>query len=284
VNPVELSLYTSDEEKAADFLRQKGVLMMFDVCPFCGSTMLGRVRRGKFKCYGCRKEWGQRKASILDGLKIPFTKFIMVVKLFELDTSVREASRQLGLAYNTVYSVFNIIRSSIVSIDADLSFLSFTHMANEPDFRLKNGEKAGKGATGKMLVFGILERGGKVRVELLKDIQVEKLLEMKIKKIKRGSLIYTDKFRNYSSLVMYGFYRKITDSDKRFSNSKVYIDDIEGFWSYAKEKLMKYHGFEPNRFPLYLKEMEFRYNNRQNDLYDKILQSLIKYHRVAYTD
>jgi len=35
---------------------------------------------------------------------------------------------------------------------------------------------------------------------------------------------------------------------------------LEGFWSFAKERLIKFHGVSPEKFPFYLKEMEFRYN------------------------
>jgi transposase len=55
----------------------------------------------------------------------------------------------------------------------------------------------GRGAAGKIPVFGIHECGGKVRVEAVRNVNGETLLEMAIKKVKRGSLIYTDKFRSY---------------------------------------------------------------------------------------
>jgi len=56
------------------------------------------------------------------------------------------------------------------------------------------------------------------------------------------------------------------DHKKKFSSGKVYINGVEGFWSYAKERLIKHHGVSKERFPLYLKEMEFRYNNRGKSL------------------
>ena len=60
---------------------------------------------------------------------------------------------------------------------------------------------------------------------------------------------------------MYGFRERI-DRSRRFANGKVYINGIEGFWSYAKERLLKYHGLSTQLFPLYLKKLEFRYNTR----------------------
>ena len=42
----------------------------------------------------------------------------------------------------------------------------------------------------------------------------------------------------------------------------VYINGIEGFWSFAKENMAKHH-----KFLLYIKEMEWRYNNRDEDTF-----------------
>ena len=64
----------------------------------------------------------------------------------------------------------------------------------------------------------------------------------------------------------------------------VYINGIEGFWSFAKERLMKYHGVNPAKFPLYLKELEFRYNHRDRDLFADLLQVLVGYNSVACTE
>jgi hypothetical protein len=59
--------------------------------------------------------------------------------------------------------------------------------------------------------------------------------------------------------------RKI-DKSVKFANGKVYINGIEGFWSYAKERLLKFHGVSKDNFVYYLKELEFRYNFRENIL------------------
>ena len=149
------------------------------------------------------------------------------------------------------------------------------------------GEKASVAGvlhTGKVPVFGIPERGGKVTVEVVRDGQGETLLELAIKKVKRGSLIYTDKFRSYNGLVSYGFKHRRIDHGKKFANGKVYINGIEGFWSFAKERLLKYHGVDAQKFPLYLKELEYRYNHRDRDLFDDLVQVLVGYSRVVHTE
>jgi len=106
------------------------------------------------------------------------------------------------------------------------------------------------------------------------DVRAETLLREAIAKVKRGSLIYTDRFRSYDGLVCYGFRHERIDHGERFANGKVYMNGIEGFWSYAKERLQKEHGLSSLWFPLYLKELEFRYNHRKEDLFEKLLEVL----------
>jgi len=90
----------------------------------------------------------------------------------------------------------------------------------------------------------------------------------------RGSIIYTDRWKGYDTLVIYGFKHLRIDKSIRFSNWGVYINGIEGFWGYAKEWLLMYHGISRELFPYYLKELEFRYNSRNLTLFEKILEVL----------
>ena len=76
---------------------------------------------------------------------------------------------------------------------------------DESYFGGKRKGKRGRGSQGKIPVFGILERQGKVKVEVVKDVSAESILRSAIKKVKRGSIIYTDRFSSYDGLVIYGF-------------------------------------------------------------------------------
>ena len=80
-------------------------------------------------------------------------------------------------------------------------------------------------------------------------------------------MVYTDRYQVYDALMFCGYRHLRVDHDRRFSRGKVHINGLEGFWAYAKERLIKHHGVSKERFPLYLKEMEFRYNHRHQDLF-----------------
>ncbi len=271
---VKLMEIASDEERAEEFLREKRILKTYTQCPYCGSSRIGRVRRNMYKCYDCKREWSIRKGSILEKTKISFSKFIIALKLFELEVPVLRASKELGLFYNTVHKLFTLIRERIYEFTSKDDLLSGEIEADESYFGGRRRGKRGRGAEGKIPVFGILERNGMVKVEVVRDVKAETLLRETIKKVKRGSLIYTDKFRGYDGLVMYGFKHERIDHSKRFANGNVYINGIEGFWGFAKERLLRFHGLSPRLFPLYLKELEFRYNTRGKNFYEELLNIL----------
>jgi len=138
----------------------------------------------------------------------------------------------------------------------------------------KRKGKRGRGAAGKVPVFGILEREGRVFVEVLPTTRAKDVLALTVKKVRRGSIVYTDRYRSYDALMFCGYRHLRVDHGKYFSRGRVYINGLEGFWSYAKERIMKYHGVSPQRFPYYLKELEFRYNHRKTDLFPLITRCL----------
>lgn len=273
-NLVELTQYSQSEEAAEDYLRRKGILQTFTECPYCKGERVGKIRRGLYKCYHCQKEWSRRRGSRLEDSRVPLQKVLLAIKLFELETSVRKASQQLELAYNTTYGLYDLIRQIIIPLTMEKKRFKGEIEVDESYFGGRRKGNRGRGAANKIPVFGILERGGKVRVDVVEDVKGDTLLGLTLKKVKRGSLIYTDKFRSYDGLVSYGFRHERIDHGQKFANGKVYINGIEGFWSFAKERLLKYHGIDPGKFPLYLKELEVRYNYRNDDLFDVVIRQL----------
>ena len=194
-----------------------------------------------------------------------------IVRTWNISQKSFKATRT---AYNTTYSLYNLFRQIIVPLTRENKRFSGEIEVDESYFGGRRKGKRGRGAANKIPVFGILERGGKVRVDVVEDVKGDTLLNLTLKKVKRGSLIYTDKFRSYDGLVSYGFKHERIDHGLKFANGKVYINGIEGFWSFAKERLTKYHGIDPGKFPLYLKELEIRYNYRNDDLFDVVIRQL----------
>jgi len=126
-------------------------------------------------------------------------------------------------------------------------------------------------------VFGILKRNGRVYTRVVEDVSRKTLRKIIRTRVIPESVIYSDSFRSYNGLVLDGFKHYRIDHDKEFMNRKRnHINGIENFWGYAKTKLKRYYGVSREHYYLYLKEMEFRFNNRNEDL-RRIVRGILKY-------
>jgi transposase len=146
--------------------------------------------------------------------------------VFELEASVRRAAREVGISYPTALKGFHTIRTPILAQDKDSHLLKGEVEADEAYFGARRKGKRGRGAAGKVRVFGILERAGKVTVEVVADLKAETLLKLTVKKVGWGSIFYTDKFKGYDSLMFCGFRHLKVDHGKRFARGKVYINGL----------------------------------------------------------
>src|SRR5512135_2800129 len=228
-------------------------------CTRCRSRKVYRLVGRRYRCKRCKYTFHAFSNRWINELNISFKKWLWIIKFFELEVSARKIAQQVGLSYPTVLKAVTIIRLAIVATqDPDMFFRGEIEL-DESYFGGRHKGKRGRGAAGKVPVFGILERNGTVKVEVVRNVTAQSLLGMTIKTVRRGSIVYTVKFRGYRHLRV--------DHGKRFSSGKVYINGLEGFWSFAKERLIKFHGVSKEKFPLYLKEMEFRYNNRHQNIF-----------------
>jgi len=140
----------------------------------------------------------------------------------------------------------------------------------------------GRGAAGKVPVFGLLKRNGKVYTRIVKDVARETLRKIIRTKIIPESVIYSDSFRSYDGLVLDGFRHYRINHAKQFKRGKRnHINGIENFWGYAKTKLKRYYGINRNYFYLYLKEMEFRFNNRKTSNLGSIIKRILKKNKAV---
>jgi len=265
---------TKSENRARLFLRKscwgKGPVF----CIRCRSRKIYRIRGKRYRCRRCRYTFHDFSNRWLNKLNISYKKWLWIIKFFEVELSARKIAQQVGLSYPTVLKAVTIIRLAILADQDREGFLKGEIELDETYFGGRRKGKRGRGAAGKVPVFGIYERNGTVRVEVVENVTAESLLNMTIKTVRRGSIVYTDKFKSYDALMFCGYRHLRIDHKKRFSSGKVYINGLEGFWSYAKERIIKFHGVSKEKFPLYLKEMEFRYNNRHNSLFNLIVQKL----------
>ena len=140
------------------------------------------------------------------------------------------------------------------------------------------GTKRGRG-TSKQPVFGILCRNGYVWAEMVPGVESATLLPLINKRVKRGSIVYSDTWRGYTGIAANGYVHRLVDHGKgEFSDTKgTHINGLEGFWGYLKRKLAAKGGIRRERLPLYLGEYVWRYNHRKMNFkeQEKLLMTLL---------
>jgi transposase len=163
-------------------------------------------------------------------------------------------AHQLWLSYNTVHKA-TTIRKAIVAHSADFGgSLGGEVELGESYLGDRRKGKWGRGVVGKVLVFGILECEGWVYVEVLPNVRTETVLDLAVKKVFRGSIMYTDRFKIYNTLMfMWVQVLEEVDHEKRFSRGRVNINGLEGLRNQVKDRSMKHHGISSNNFPFTLK-------------------------------
>lgn len=139
--------------------------------------------------------------------------------------------------------------------------------------------KRGRGAFGKTAVFGIFKRNGHVYTEIVADGRKNTLQAMIRGRVELGSIVDSDGWRGYNGLVDvgYGKHLRVDHGCDEFVRGRTHINGIEGFWGLAKSRLTRFRGMNKHTFYLHLnylhlKECEFRFNHRREDLYPIILK------------
>ena len=207
--------------------------------------------------------------------KISKAKFRQILRLFAVDLTASQIAVLVKLNRNTVNRYLTFIRQSIADFCELESPFSGVIELDESYFgsRYVRG-KRGRGAFGKTIVFGIFKRNGKVYTEVVPDVSKATLLQIVTGKVDKESIIHTDGFRSYDSIVHLGYQKhfRILHSDDKFAEGSNHINGIEGFWGYAKVRLSRFRGMSKNTFYLHLKECEFRFNYRNENLYSLLIK------------
>jgi transposase len=129
--------------------------------------------------------------------------------------------------------------------------------------------KRGWGAYGKIIVFGILKRNGLVRLCPVARRTQKEIIEQIRLHTKPGSLYYTDQWKAYASLAIRGGH-VVVKKERGKPKGKDHINGIEGFWSYAKHWLYMYRGMPAKLAHLYLGEVSYRFNHREEVLFSLV--------------
>jgi transposase len=235
-------------------------------CIFCDKYGLYKLKDKRVKCKHCKRYYSLNKIK----------RDLQILYYFYLEISARRAANELNLDYGVIHRKFTHFRKCISNYcDNEARKLNGELELDESYFGGKRKGNRGRGANNKTIVFGILERKGKVHTVIVQDVSAKTLMNEIQNKTKKGSVFYTDGWKSYASLEQYGKHNIIDHDKELVDNNHNHINGIEGFWSFAKERFHKYHGISKTNYPFYIKEMEFRFNNRNENVFKLLMDICI---------
>ena len=209
--------------------------------------------------------------------KLSEAKFRQIVKHFALDLTATECAALSGISVRSVNSIYLRMRVRMAQWCSQRSPLCGELEADESYFgpRRVRG-KRGRGAGNKTIVFGLLKRGDQVYTEIVPDASKRTLQAIIRGKADPLSVINTDGSRGYDGLVDIGFDKhfRVNHGNNEFVKGSSHVNGIESFWSFAKRRLAQFNGVAKHTFALHLKECEFRFNHRHQNLYLAMLKLL----------
>jgi transposase len=242
-------------------------------CLRCDFQEVYALGSGRNRCKRCRYTFSEFAGRWLSQCRLSCSDWVTLVRLFAEEHPVAWIATRLGRAYATTFHGVTVLRACILLhshhgsalLDGGAEELRrvWTHR-NHKALRVRNH----------VPVFGIRETNGTVSVPILPDIDPEFALSLPVKKVRRGNLVYTGQVTIYDALMFSIQYDAERWQEIRFCRSPVYIDGASRFWAYSAQRLAAHNGVSADHFPLYLKELEFRYNHRRRDLVPILLSYL----------
>ena len=199
-----------------------------------------------------------------------------LIELFVAGTTARIASSLVGVNKTTSSYYFQRLRQLIYDHSEHLELLEGEVEVDESYFGGRRKGKRGRGAAGKVPVFGLLKRNGKVFSVIIPDAKTDTLMPIIRQQVKPDSIVYTDTWRSYNALDISEFKHYRINHSKLFANERNHINGIENFWNQAKRHMRKFNGIPRSHFHLFLKECEWRFNNSDPKNQLKHLNQLVK--------
>ena len=179
-----------------------------------------------------------------------------LLEFFVLQVTARSAADILDIQPNSAILFYRKIRMVIshhLALAADEVFEGPVEL-DESYFGGRRKGRRGRGAAGKVVVFGILKRNGRVYI-VVDNAKSETLLPVIKKKIMPDSIVYIDSLSSYDKLDLSGFIHHRINHSKEFADRRNHINSIGNFLESGKTRLAQIQRNRSQIFPAVLERM-----------------------------
>lgn len=252
------------------------------VCPHCasvgdhsaiegkGGAKGKKARPGLYMCQDCRSQFTVTVGTVFERSKIPLSKWLLAAYMLcssKKGMSAHQLHRTLGVTYKTAWFLAHRIRHAMADTTGGGLMGSGGGVveADETYIGRKPGRQMKPGRGHKNTVFGLVERGGKVRTRHITGKEFAGIKRALKQNVSPDAVLMTDEASMYRNLgKKFASHKTVNHSKKEYAlEDGTSTNTIEGVFSVFKRGMVgTYQHCSPDHLHRYLAEFDWRYNHR----------------------
>ena len=268
-------------------------------CPACESDRISRItskgKTGKVRrvleCLECGYQFTATSGTLFHDSHLPLRKWFMAIALIceaKKGLSALQLSRHLGVQHRTAWYLNHRIREAMQ--ETDPTPLGGTGKVVEIDETNLGGKSRAKGVksgkNAKIKVLGMVERSGRIRLQVIPDAKVRSLKPAIDAHVSPDATIATDAAYAYERIIPADRHTIGVHKDELWNHGTVReTRTVEGAFSLLKRGLVgSYHKLSGDHLEAYLNEFCWRYNRReqQKEMFDALLKNIAAGRPLTY--
>jgi len=239
-------------------------------CPKCDKSAFHAVEGRRSYACACGFQVYPTEGTIFHKSPTPLTLWFHAIFLMSQSkngVAAKELQRHLGVTYKCAWRIAKQIRLLMSPDGGPLGGLEIIEADETYVGGVRRG-KRGRGAEGKTPVFGVVERKGHVKTQVVPNVRMVTLMPLIQAMVPPNAVITTDESNSYNKVKSLGHLHETVRHGKgEYARGDVHTNTIEGFWSQFKRSVHgTFHAVSPKHLQTYLNEFSFRYNHRGQNL------------------
>lgn len=296
-NLLQLNDYFKEEKTCYEFLAQQIWKEGKPVCPHCGSTHVyitkGRSTKPskkdipEYRCANkeCSKKFSTTTGTIFESSKVSLRTWFAAIYLItthKKGISSLQLAEDLSITQKTAWFLLHRVRemykisapdmlTDVVQLDETL--VGGKSKNKHKDKRIPHSQ--GRSSKGKTTVFGARGLNGKVKCEVIPNVEAETIIPIVEKWVEKGSIMVTDEWKSYKPLKENYFHISVDHSAGQYATGAFSSNGIENFWSLFKRGIIGiYHQISPKHLHRYSTEFAYRYNSKDQGSIERFTNTI----------